>query len=88
MLRTKARAQCACAGAVSYDIGLFDQGGSKVITRIAAAVASSVLFATCAAAAASRPAVDVVIDDTAVYPESVTSMSDGTLINASVKGIV
>jgi hypothetical protein len=76
------------AGAVSYDTGLFDQGGSKVITRIAAAVASSVLFATCAAAAASRPAVDVVIDDTAVYPESVTSMSDGTLINGSVKGIV
>ncbi len=30
----------------------------------------------------------MVIDDTSVYPESVTSMSDGTLINGSVKGIV
>ena len=87
MLRTKARAQCAAPGAVFYDVGLFDQGGSKVITRIAAAVASF-LFATGAAAASSRPAVDVVIDDTGVYPESVTSMSDGTLINGSVKGIV
>jgi hypothetical protein len=88
MLRTKPRARCACAGAVFYDIGPFDPRGFKVMTRIAAAVAGSLLFATCAAAAASRPAVDVIIDDTAVFPESVTSMSDGTLINGSVKGIV
>lgn len=31
---------------------------------------------------------DVVIDDTSVYPESITSMRDGTLINGSVKGVV
>jgi hypothetical protein len=35
----------------------------------------------------ARPA-DVTIEDTAVYPESITSTSDGTLINGSVKGIV
>jgi len=32
--------------------------------------------------------VDVVIDDKDVYPESITSLSDGTLINGSVKGVV
>jgi hypothetical protein len=53
-----------------------------------AAVAGTVLLATCASAASRRPAVDVLIDDTGVYPESITSMSDGTLINGSVKGIV
>ena len=56
--------------------------------RYAATLAGTVLLATCAIAASKRPAVDVVIDDTGVYPESVTSMSDGTLINGSVKGIV
>jgi mono/diheme cytochrome c family protein len=40
-----------------------------------------------AAAPAARPA-DVTIDDTNVYPESITSTSDGTLINGSVKGVV
>lgn len=54
----------------------------------AAAIAGTVLLANCAVAASHRPAVDVIIDDTAVYPESITSMSDGTLINGSVKGIV
>lgn len=53
-----------------------------------AAMAGTVLLATCAIAASKRPAVDVLIDDTGVYPESITSMSDGTLINGSVKGIV
>jgi hypothetical protein len=53
-----------------------------------AAVAGAVLFASCAIAASRPPAVDVLIDDTGVYPESITSMSDGTLINGSVKGIV
>jgi hypothetical protein len=53
-----------------------------------AAVAGIVLLATSASAASKRPAVDVLIDDTGVYPESITSMSDGTLINGSVKGIV
>ena len=56
--------------------------------RYAATLAGTVLLATCAIAASKRPAVDVVIDDTGVYPESITSMSDGTLINGSVKGIV
>jgi hypothetical protein len=59
-----------------------------VTLRHAAALAGTVLLATCASAASKRPAVDVVIDDTGVYPESITSMSDGTLINGSVKGIV
>lgn len=54
----------------------------------AASIAGTVLLASYALAASHRPAVDVVIDDTAVYPESITSMSDGTLINGSVKGIV
>jgi sugar lactone lactonase YvrE len=55
---------------------------------VAASIAGTALLATCAIAASHRPAVDVVIDDTAVYPESITSMSDGTLINGSVKGVV
>jgi hypothetical protein len=38
--------------------------------------------------AGSLRAVDVIIDDKDVYPESITSMSDGTLINGSVKGVV
>jgi hypothetical protein len=64
-----------------------------VTTRYRAAsfakmLTGTVLLATSAIAASSRPAVDVLIDDTAVYPESITSMSDGTLINGSVKGIV
>jgi quinohemoprotein ethanol dehydrogenase len=40
------------------------------------------------AAAPAPRSVDVVIDDKDVYPESITAMSDGTLINGSVKGIV
>jgi hypothetical protein len=55
---------------------------------VTATIAGTLLLATCASAASSRPAVDVVIDDTSVYPESITSMGDGTLINGSVKGIV
>jgi hypothetical protein len=38
--------------------------------------------------ASQRASVDVIIDDTQVYPESITALSDGTLINGSVKGIV
>ncbi len=59
-----------------------------MVTRYAAAIAGVFLLVTCASAASPRPAVDVVIDDTAVYPESITSMRDGTLINGSVKGTV
>jgi quinohemoprotein ethanol dehydrogenase len=47
--------------------------------------------ATAPAGAANAPRagmVDVIIDDTDVYPESITAMSDGTLINGSVKGVV
>ena len=52
---------------------------------VAAAAGHSANAATTRSLA--RP-VDVIIDDTAVYPESITSTSDGTLINGSVKGIV
>jgi hypothetical protein len=39
-------------------------------------------------AATRAEGTDVVIDDTNVYPESITATRDGTLINGSVKGIV
>jgi hypothetical protein len=65
-------------------------------------LAGALLLAGCSGATGARtepgaaptsmaprsPGVDVVIDDTNVYPESITAMSDGTLINGSVKGIV
>ena len=49
----------------------------------ATAVMAAVLLSACGAAnGAGRPAnADVLIDDTGVYPESITSMRDGTLIN-------
>ena len=37
---------------------------------------------------AGRVAGDVVIDDRDVYPESVTSLRDGTLITGSIKGVL
>src|SRR5688572_27712382 len=46
----------------------------------------AVLFT--AAACAQRVPGDVRIDDTAVFPESITSTSDGTLYTGSVKGNV
>ena len=54
------------------------------------AVLSVALLASCSATSTrtGAPAVDVTIDDTGVYPESVTSTNDGTLINGSVKGVV
>ncbi len=56
----------------------------------ATAVATAVLLAACTAAQGAQraPGTDVLIDDTGVYPESITSMRDGTLINGSVKGVV
>jgi len=87
MLRTKARAQCVPAGR-SLTMSVHRHRGFQVKLRNTAAIAGTVLLATGALAASNRPAVDVVIDDTAVYPESITSMRDGTLINGSVKGIV
>ena len=61
----------------------------RLAIRLGAAL-SVALLASCSAAStrAGAPAVDVTIDDTRVYPESVTSTNDGTLINGSVKGIV
>ncbi len=41
-----------------------------------------------AAHAAKPPLADVTIDDTQVYPESISSTSDGTLFSGSVKGII
>jgi len=38
--------------------------------------------------AAKVPVADVTIDDTNVYPESISSTADGTLFSGSVKGIV
>jgi len=52
--------------------------------RIAATVA--LLSATLLSAAAARAADDVLIDDTAVYPESITSTRGGDLIVGSIKG--
>jgi hypothetical protein len=46
-------------------------------------------FAYCAGVgAASKPLPDVVIDDTNVYPESMSAARDGTLYIGSMKGIV
>ena len=70
-----------------------------MLTRFTAAMAGTlVLSALCGcstdssarreAGVGARPAGDVTIDDTSVYPESITATSDGTLINGSVKGIV
>jgi sugar lactone lactonase YvrE len=57
-------------------------------SRAEQGAAAGVQRAPAASAGVREPAVDVVIDDMNVYPESITSMSDGTLINGSVKGIV
>ena len=54
-------------------------------SRVAAAAGQS---ATAPSTRSLTRPVNVTIDDTAVYPESITSTSDGTLINGSVKGIV
>jgi len=75
---------------------IFPRLPGRFFPAVVAAVAASVSMSGCLAATGARPdaagprsdAVDVVIDDTAVYPESITSMADGTLINGSVKGVV
>ena len=72
----------AKAGAAG--VGLL--GGA--LAGVLASMLTSAVALGAATPGAQRGAVDVVIDDTAVYPESITSMADGTLINGSVKGIV
>src|SRR5690242_6477075 len=42
----------------------------------------------CSAAYAAKPLADVTINDTNVYPESISSTADGTLFAGSVKGII
>lgn len=46
------------------------------------------LLCACATTTSRNSALDIRIDDTQVFPESITSMSDGTVITGSVKGIV
>ncbi len=42
----------------------------------------------CGIAHAAKPLADVTIDDTNVYPESISSTADGTLFSGSIKGII
>jgi hypothetical protein len=63
-------------------------GKKRSISALAMRLTIGLSLAVPLQAASSRPQADVVIDDTNVYPESITAMSDGTLINGSVKGIV
>jgi sugar lactone lactonase YvrE len=53
-----------------------------------AAVAVASLAAACASARAQAPAVDIAVDGDRVFPESVTSTSDGRVIVGSVFGAV
>ncbi len=48
----------------------------------------AVLVTACAPGPTRNPELDIRIDDTQVFPESITSMSDGTVLTGSVKGIV
>jgi len=48
----------------------------------------AVLLTGCANTPVRDSARDILIDDTQVFPESITAMSDGTVISGSIKGIV
>jgi hypothetical protein len=64
-------------------------GALGFLTLILPAGATAATSESAGAPAGGRsPPTDVLIDDTGVYPESITSTSDGTLINGSVKGVV
>src|SRR5687768_3317059 len=56
----------------------------------AACIVGAALFSGCVATAQTSKgrsaAGDILIDDTAVFPESVTSTADGTIITGSMKG--
>ncbi|MEP7313479.1 MAG: hypothetical protein ABI859_12920 [Pseudomonadota bacterium] len=56
--------------------------------EIAALAALALSCCGIQAASAARPAGDVLIDGKNVYPESISSMADGTLFNGSMDGIV
>jgi hypothetical protein len=63
----------------------------RVALRIACIVAAALLGGCTAASqgAAGRTAAgDILIDDTAVHPESITSTSDGSVITGSLKGVL
>lgn len=49
---------------------------------------SCCFLAGCASTPLRNPDLDIRIDDTQVFPESITSLSDGTVLAGSVKGIV
>ena len=53
--------------------------------RISTLLICTFLLSNCATTSTSR---DILIDDTRVFPESITSMADGTVLAGSVKGIV
>jgi hypothetical protein len=59
----------------------------KIASLSLAALAAG-LIVGCATSGPNRTPGDVTIDDRDVYPESVTSTRDGTLITGSLKGIV
>jgi hypothetical protein len=56
--------------------------------RVSIAAATGLAALALAARAWSAPAGDIRIDDTAVYPESLSSAADGTVYIGSMKGIV
>lgn len=59
----------------------------KTITKKSILLILIALLSACATSARNTN-LDIRIDDTQVFPESITSMSDGTVLAGSVKGIV
>src|SRR5215469_6540314 len=63
-------------------------GTFEVNHRLRGLWAAGVTIACCGLAHAGKPLPDVTIDDTNVYPESISSTANGTLFSGSVKGII
>ena len=61
-------------------------GGTSAIGMLLVALLSFVFCAN--GNAGSKPLPDVVVDDTNVYPESMSAARDGTIYIGSMKGIV
>jgi sugar lactone lactonase YvrE len=64
------------------------QNPSRSIAAPFGVILCAALIAACAASAPVRTPADVTIADRDVYPESVTSLRDGTLITGSIKGVL
>lgn len=56
----------------------------RLVSNLAIAVISAITLSACS----DQPLPDIQIMDTAVFPESITSTADGTVISGSTKGVV